>query len=68
MTEKIKAEARTAALRLCEAAKLEKGAVVIIGCSSSEVTGQRMGTQSSPEIGTAVFEGLYEVFCEKVFF
>jgi uncharacterized protein (TIGR01440 family) len=68
MTEQIRLEAKTAALQLCEAAKLSRGAVVIVGCSSSEILGQRMGTQSTPEIGKAVFEGLYEVFREKGIF
>jgi uncharacterized protein (TIGR01440 family) len=68
MTEQIKLEARTAALQLCEAAKLKKGSIVIVGCSSSEIAGQRMGTQSSPETGRAVFEGLYEILSEKGIF
>ncbi len=65
MIEKIRLEAKEAALQLCEAARLKSGAIVVVGCSSSEVLGQRMGTQSSPEGGRAVFEGLYEVFRER---
>lgn len=65
MIEQIRQEARNAALQLCRAAKLKKGAVVIVGCSSSEITGHKVGSFSSPEIGQAVFEGIEEVLREQ---
>jgi len=59
--EEIKRQAARAAEELCEAAKLKKGQIVIVGCSSSEIAGHKVGTLSSPETGKAVFEGIYGV-------
>ena len=58
-------QARRAALDLCEKAKLQPGQIVIIGCSSSEIGGDLIGTHSSPEVAEATFKGLYEVFSKQ---
>ena len=63
--EQIRNEAARAAEELCNAAKLLSGQVVVVGCSSSEIAGHDVGSFSSPEIGQAVFEGLYKVLMEK---
>lgn len=60
--EDIKNDAARAASDLLEVAKLKKGDIVVIGCSSSEVCGQKIGGASSPEAAEAVFEGLTSVF------
>lgn len=65
MIETIKNEAATAARELCEVAKLEKGDIVVIGCSSSEVGGSKIGSDSSPEVANAIYAGLSSVFDEK---
>lgn len=65
LLEKIYREAKIAAKELCEKAKLQPGQIVIIGCSSSEVGGEHIGTHSSPQIAQAVFNGLYEVFSKE---
>jgi uncharacterized protein (TIGR01440 family) len=65
MLEEIRTEAAKLAEELCEAAKLTRGAIVIVGCSSSEIAGQRVGSASSPEIGQAVFDGIYGVLKER---
>ncbi len=59
--EEIKKEAGRATEELLERAHLEKGDILVVGCSSSEVTGERIGTSSSLETAQAVFEGIYEV-------
>ncbi|MCL2391462.1 MAG: TIGR01440 family protein [Oscillospiraceae bacterium] len=61
----IKGAAQEAALELILKAKLKFEHIVIVGCSSSEIVGQRVGTHSSPEIGVAVFETLNEVFSKE---
>ena len=58
----ISMSARAAALELCLAAELKAGEIVVVGCSTSEITGNRIGTVSSTEIGAAVFSALYGVF------
>ena len=65
MYEKIKEEAALAAQELLEAAKLHEGQIVIIGCSTSEVCGQRIGTASVPEVAEALYDGLRQVFAPR---
>lgn len=60
--EKIKNEAENAAKELVKAAGLKSGNIVVVGCSSSEITGHNVGSASSPETAKAVFEGLSGVF------
>ena len=47
-----------AAEELCEIAKAKAGQIIVVGCSSSEVTGGKIGTASSPETADAIFNGL----------
>ena len=63
--EGIKRAAASAASELCETARLKSGQMVVVGCSTSEIAGHNIGTDSSAEIGEAVFESIYRVFAEK---
>ncbi len=65
MYEDIKAQAKAVAEEICEKAKLSKGQILVVGCSSSEVGGKKIGSDSSPEVAKAVFEGIYEVLKPK---
>lgn len=56
--EQYKAEAEQAMAELIEAAKLRPGQIVVVGCSTSEVSGHRIGTFSAPELGKALFDGV----------
>lgn len=58
-------QAKLAITELCETAKLKKGSIVVIGCSSSEIAGGTIGKNSSLEAAESVFRGIYEVLCEK---
>lgn len=62
MYTQIEKEAQAAATELCEAAKLKKGNIVIIGCSTSEVCGSKIGTASVPEAADALYRGIKSVF------
>lgn len=62
---KLKEEARLLAEEFIVGAKLKKGDLAVIGCSTSEVGGSKIGSDSSLEVAEAVFEGLYGVFSEK---
>lgn len=66
--ESIKNQLRESAEELINKAKLSKGDVVVIGCSSSEILGDNMGTNSNPQLGEEVFLSLYEVFSSKGIF
>ncbi|WP_051286795.1 TIGR01440 family protein [Paenibacillus taiwanensis] len=54
----IHAEAEAAAHALADAAQLSPGQLVIIGCSTSEVIGQRIGTSGTIELATALYAGI----------
>jgi len=61
MYEDIADQARKATEELLEAAKLNRGDLFVVGCSSSEIAGHRIGTDSSVEIGETVFQAIYSV-------
>ncbi len=61
MYEELTRQAAEAAEELCELAKLKKGQLLVVGCSSSEVCGDRIGTNSSLEAAKAVFTGIWQV-------
>lgn len=65
MREKIYEEARAAISELYEKAGLKAGDIVVVGCSTSEVIGSKIGTDSSPETAKVLFEGLYDFAKEK---
>ena len=52
-------EAYTAACQLLKEAKLQPGDLFVVGCSTSEVLGSRIGTHSAPEVASALFDGIY---------
>lgn len=53
---------RTALDALSE--KIEKGAIIVIGCSTSEIAGGRIGKASAPEIGEWVAQTVID-FCDE---
>lgn len=65
MMEDVKVQVRQAVTELLEVAKLKKGDLFVIGCSSSEIVGEHIGKGSSMDAAAAVFEGVYPVLKEK---
>ena len=65
MFEEITQQAREALLELLDVAGLKAGDLLLIGCSSSEVVGERIGKGSSMEAAQAVFAGVYPVLKER---
>ena len=59
---KVVLQAAAAAQELAEAAHLHRGQIVVVGCSTSEVVGKKVGSWSTPEVGQAIFDGLHSVF------
>lgn len=51
-----------------EKAKLKKGQLFIVGCSTSEVLGERIGTASSYSTAAALFQGIDRAAKEKEVF
>lgn len=58
----VRQEAAAAAKQLVESAKLHRGQIVVVGCSTSEVVGRQVGSWSTPEVGQAIFDGLNSIF------
>lgn len=61
MLEDICRQAEQAAEELIEKAKLHPGQIVVIGCSTSEICGSRIGSDSRPEVAEQVFVVLHRV-------
>lgn len=59
--EEIEKQAQTALAQLFAAAKPQKGDLLVVGCSSSEVTGGTIGQQSSFETAQAIVRGFAPV-------
>ena len=62
LLNEVRQQAADAAKELAEAARLRKGQIVVVGCSTSEVVGRKVGSWSTPEVARAIFEGLHSVF------
>ena len=63
--EEIRLQAEAAVRELLEIAGLQAGDLLVIGCSSSEIVGQRIGKGSSMEAAQAVYAGIAPVLREK---
>ena len=63
--DEIKNAARDAVLELVEIAGLRRGDIFVVGCSSSEIIGEKIGNHSAFDAAQAVFEGVYSVLNEK---
>ena len=63
--EQIKEQAQCAITELLAQADLKKGDVLVVGCSSSEIVGGRIGKDSSMEAAGAVYAGIAPVLAEK---
>lgn len=61
----IKNQIKNVISELIEVSKIKKGDLLVIGCSTSEVIGSKIGSNSSPETAKELFEGIYETTQEK---
>ncbi|MBQ2848673.1 MAG: TIGR01440 family protein [Clostridia bacterium] len=58
-------QSRSAAQELIEKAELKYGDIAVIGCSTSEVIGEKIGTSGTLEVAQEIFSGLNSAFAEK---
>lgn len=63
--ETIRQQAAQAAEELVEVAKLVKGDIFVVGCSSSEVMGMHIGKASDINAAGAIYEGVMSVLGPK---
>ena len=64
MYDEIKEQARAAMQELLELAAPKPGSLVVVGCSSSEIMGARIGKGSTPEAAEAVVDAIYPLIEE----
>ncbi len=56
--EEIEKQCYNAACELLEAAKLKSGNILVVGCSTSEVCGCKIGTNSDEGVAESIFKGI----------
>lgn len=61
---RIHGEAYRAAKEIITLGKLERGEILVVGCSTSEVCGARIGSESRPEVAREVYLGIQEACAE----
>ncbi len=62
--EIIKRQAYAAAREIIEKAGLKKNSILVVGCSTSEVVGDTIGTNSSPDTAEHIYKGVAEACAE----
>ena len=65
MYEDITSQAQTVITELLEQAKMRPGTLFVVGCSSSEMVGKRIGKGSSMDAAQAAFQGIYPILQER---
>ncbi len=65
MFEKIKQDANAVFYELINAADLKEGSILVIGCSTSEIVGDTIGTHSSIDVASALYDGFYDLLKSK---
>lgn len=66
--QNIKETAAKAVTELIEAAHLKEGDILVVGCSSSEIKGERIGKGSDINAAEAVYQGIKPILDEKGIF
>lgn len=65
MLKNISASVAAAVTELIDKAKLEKGDLLVVGCSSSEILGEAIGSHSSEEAAEAAVSAMLPILREK---
>lgn len=68
MNKSIYVQTQAAIAELCETANLNEGNIVVVGCSTSEVVGCKIGSNSNPDVAGEIFQALYDYTQSKGLF
>ena len=68
MNQTIYEQTTAAIAELYEKANLQAGSIVVVGCSTSEVVGSVIGTNSNPDTAQEIFNALHEFAKSKGIF
>lgn len=63
--EEIQKQLKNSIEELIETSKIKEGQIFLIGCSTSEVCGYKIGSHSAEDVGKALFEVAYKTLKEK---
>ena len=63
--KQIEEQAYQAAAELIREARMKPGQLLVIGCSTSEVAGEKIGSFSSPDLAGGIFQGISRAAVEK---
>ena len=65
LLKKLQEEASRAVEELLEIAQAKEGQILVVGCSSSEVIGNKIGKASIPSVADAILDGILPVLEQK---
>ena len=65
IADDVRAQTEACLRELLAVANLEAGDILVVGCSTSEIIGKRIGTATNDEAGEAVFTAVHPVLAEK---
>ncbi len=66
--DKIYLQTKAAVEELVQKAKVKPGQILVVGCSTSEVLGAKIGTNSSPDTAGQIFSALHDCAREQGFY
>ena len=66
--ESIFEEAKSAVEELCNVSSLRAGQILVVGCSTSEVCGSKIGTDSAPDVAKVVLDAMLSVLTPRGIF
>ena len=61
-------QSAAAVTEICEASRIKEGQIFVVGCSSSEVLGDRIGTATNVEEAEAIYNGITQVLADRRIF
>ncbi len=61
----IKTQAANICNEICDTSQLRSGQILVVGCTTSEVCGEKIGTFSSPQIARAIYDGISSVLNDR---
>lgn len=65
MYEDITKQAIDVTKEIIEISGLKKGQILVVGCSTSEICGSKIGTNSNLDVAKAAFKGIYETATQQ---
>ena len=68
MEKSIYEQTKSAISELCGKAGVREGSIVVVGCSTSEVVGSTIGTNSNVDVAGEIFKALYDYTSSKGIF